>query len=116
MTKLLQRAANLLLLASLSACASFKLSDWQASFTLPASGDCYSINVMSGKEERLAVDDPKCISKKLHSVWIDSESYKMLKLDIQNNCRAAECAQITGAFDNFFLTIDEAARAIPLPN
>jgi len=105
----------LIILSLLSACASFKTSDWQASITLPASLDCYSFNVMSGKEERLPADSAECQYKKLHSVWIDSESYKMLKMDIQNNCRLARCKQITGAFDELFLTIDRAVEKIPLP-
>lgn len=111
----LKLLVSLLLLVILSSCASFKTSDWQASITLPATLDCYSFNVMSGKEERIAANDPKCISKKLHSVWIDSESYKMLKNDIQNNCRSAQCTQITGAFDGLFLAIDGALKKIPAP-
>ncbi len=100
---------------SLSSCASFKASDWKASVTLPASLDCYSFAVMSGKETRLPAESPECQYLKLHSVWIDSESYKMLKKDIQGNCRTAQCAQITGAFDELFLTIDRAVQKIPLP-
>lgn len=106
--------ASLLLSAILSSCASFQTSDWQASITLPASLDCYSFNVMSGREERLPADSQACINKKLHSVWLDSESYKMLKKDIQGNCRAAKCKQITGTFDELFLTIDRALQKIPV--
>jgi hypothetical protein len=106
--------ANLLLLAISTSCASFKTSDWQASITLPASLDCYSYNVMSGREERLPADSPACEYKKLHSVWIDSESYKMLKRDILTNCRRAKCKQITGAFDDLFLAIDNALQKIPI--
>jgi hypothetical protein len=113
--RLSKQLANLLLSLALSSCASFKTSDWQAGITLPASQDCYLFNVMSGKETRLAADSKECQHKKLHSIWIDSESYKMLKRDIQDNCRLAQCKQITGAFDELFLTIDAAARKIPLP-
>lgn len=106
--------ASLLLLAILSSgCSSFQTSDWQASITLPASLDCYSFNVMSGKETRLAADDPKCIEKKVRSVYLDFESYKMLRKDIQKNCQYDQCKQITGAFDGLFLTIDSALQKIP---
>jgi len=106
---------SLLLLIGLSGCASFKTSDWQASITLPASQDCYSFNVMSGKETRLPADSKECIHKKAHSVWIDAESYKLLRGDIQKNCQYAKCKQITGAFDTLFLTIDNALEKIPKP-
>jgi hypothetical protein len=88
-------------------------SDWQASITLPASGDCMSFHVMSGKEVRLPADSPECIEKKLKSVWLDLESYKLLRGDIQKNCQFAQCKQITGAFDGLFLTIDSALQKIP---
>ncbi len=103
----------LLLALSSAGCSTFQTSDWQASITLPASLDCYSFNVMSGKETRIPADDPKCIEKKVKSVWIDFESYKMLRRDIQNNCQFAQCKQITGAFDGLFLTIDSALQKIP---
>ena len=113
MMKLLKPLASLLLLASLSACSTFQTSDWQASITLPASLDCYSFNVVSGKETRLPADSKECQEKKLKSVWLDYESYKMLKKDILTNCQQAKCKQITGAFDTLFLTIDSALQKIP---
>ena len=106
-------AIHLTLIILAVSCANFKTSDWQASITLPASQDCYSFNVISGKESRLAAESPECIRKKAHSVWIDSESYKMLRTDIQRNCQMAKCKQITGAFDQLFLTIDDALLKIP---
>ena len=107
-------AVSLLLSATLSlSCSSFQTSDWQASITLPASLDCYSFNVMSGKETRLFADDPRCIEKKVRSVYLDFESYKMLRKDIQKNCQYDQCKQIMGAFDGLFLTIDAALQKIP---
>lgn len=107
--------ASLLLSASLSACTTFKISDWQAGITLPASQDCYIFNVVSGKETRLASDDKTCIDRKARSIWIDSESYKMLRADIQRNCQLAKCKQLTGAFDDLFLKLDSALSKIPTP-
>ena len=112
MMKLLKQLASLLLLASLSACSTFQTSDWQASITLPASLDCYSFNVVSGKETRLPADSKECQEKKLKSVWLDYESYKMLKKDILTNCQYAKCKQITGAFDNLFLVLDSALQKV----
>ena len=111
--KLSKPLGSLLLSAALSACATFQASDWKASITLPASQDCYSFAVMTGQEIRLPANSKECIEKKIRSVWLDSESYKMLKKDIQGNCRAAKCKQITGAFDELFLTIDRALQKIP---
>jgi len=110
--RLFKQLASLLLLASLSACSTFQTSDWQASITLPASQDCYSFNVMTGKETRLPFDSAECQTKKMKSVWLDYESYKMLKKDILTNCQYAKCKQITGAFDNLFLSLDSALQKV----
>ena len=108
--------ASLLLLASvLSGCASFKISDWQAGITLPASQDCYVFNVVTGKEQRIPADDKTCIDRKARSVWIDAENYKMLRADIQRNCQLTKCKQLTGAFDELFLKLDSALDKIPTP-
>lgn len=115
MKSLKLRAALLLLVTVVSnGCTTFKASDWQASITLPASQDCYSFHVMSGKEQRIPADDPVCIRKKARAIWLDAENYKMLRRDIQSNCQLAKCKQITGAFDSLFLTIDEALKKIPV--
>lgn len=113
--KLSKPLATLLLSLALSSCATYKVSDFQASITLPATLDCYSFNVLSGKEERIPADDPVCIDKKLKSIWLDSENWKMLRKDIQRNCAMNQCKQITGAFDELFLKIDSALQKIPAP-
>lgn len=108
-----QLVSLLLSLGLSSACVSYRVSDWNASITLPASEDCYSFAVMSGTERRIPKDDPECIRMKLRSIWLDYESYKMLRTDIRNNCLAAKCTQIRGALDNLFLIIDESLKKIP---
>lgn len=107
--------ASLLLLVSLlsSACASFKVSDFEVNVTLPASKDCYGFNVVSGKETRLDANSTECQNKKLKSVWLDYENYKKLRSDILRNCQMAKCKEITGAFDHLFLTLDEVLQKIP---
>lgn len=109
---LLKLLGSFWLLITLSSCASYQLSDWQASLTLPASQDCFSVGVLSGKEVRLKASDPACIKKKQTAVWIDSANYKILKRDIQKNCQFNKCKQITGAFDELFFTIDHALNYI----
>ena len=111
--KLLKPLVGLLLLLNIISCSTFRTSDWQASVTLPASGDCYSFNVMSGKETRLPADSDECKRKKVRSIWIDSESWKLLRGDIQRNCQVNQCKQIKGAVDDLFLTIDQALQRIP---
>jgi hypothetical protein len=110
-----QLAKPFLWLVLLSGCSHYQTSDWQASITLPASGDCWSINVMSRKEERIPADDPTCIRKKARAIWLDADNYKLLRRDIQTNCQFAQCKQITGAFDSLFLSIDAALQKIPTP-
>ncbi len=90
-------------------------SDWPVSVTLPGSQDCFSINVMSHKEEQLPANSKECQYKKAHSVWLTSAAYAMLRSDIQKNCQLNQCKQITGAFDGLFLSIDKALQQIPVP-
>lgn len=69
---------------------------------------------MSGKETRLPADSKECKDLKARGILIDSESYKMLRKDIQTNCQFAACKQITGRFDALFLILDEGLAKIPL--
>lgn len=109
--RLLKPLANLLLLASLSACSGLKkVSDFQVNVTLPASGDCMGFNIISGKEQRLPADSKECQDKKRKSVWLDSENYKILRTDILKGCQLDACTQFTGRFDQLFLMLDQAAQ------
>lgn len=101
--------------AVLSGCMSFQTSDFRADITLPASGDCFGIYTMSHREERLPADHPECIRRKARSIRLDSENWKILRRDIQNNCQAAKCTQIKGLLDDLFLSIDDALNKIPAP-
>lgn len=98
-------------LAFVSACSSMKVADFEASITLPASGDCYGIKVLSKAESRLP--RAACDEKKKRAVFIDSENYKLLKTTIQKNCQYAQCKQLTGAFDELFLSLDQALQKLP---
>jgi len=70
--------------------------------------------VISGKEQRIAADDKKCIDKKAKSVYLDYENWKILRRDIEVNCQFEQCTQIKGAFDELFLRIDQGLQQIPV--
>lgn len=112
--KLLTHFVNLaVLVTSLSACTMFRTSDFPVMIRLPASRECFEIKVMSGAEKRYPADQcDKIISK---SIFLTSESWKLLKGDIQSNCQNAQCKQINGAADGLFLTIDKALQITPIP-
>lgn len=80
---------------------------------LPASRECFELKVMSGAEKRYSADEcDKIISK---AIFLTSESWKLLRGDIQSNCQYSQCKQIQGAADGLFLTIDKALQAAPIP-
>lgn len=111
MTPLLKRSVSLLLLILLSACANMQVSDWRAYIVLPATGDCYGINVVSRKETRIPRD--QCVEIAKRGIILTSENYKMLREDIQTNCQMSECTQLIGRFDNLFIAIDKGLQQIP---
>lgn len=81
--------------------------------TLPASGDCYQVTVLSHKKTRYPKD--QCEEIKKRAIIITSEDWKKQKISIKKNCQHAECTQLVGAFDELFLTIDEALKKVPPP-
>lgn len=100
-------------LLSLNGCTTFRTSDFPIMIRLPASRECFEIKVMSGAEKRYPADQcDKMISK---AIFLTSESWKLLKGDIQSNCQNAQCKQINGAADGLFLTIDKALQITPIP-
>lgn len=115
MIRLSQRlAVSLLSVLLLTSCAGGMItSDWAGSVTLPASGDCYSFHVMSGREERWPAASEECKHRKAHAVWLYSEDYKLLREDIERNCQFQQCTQIRGAFDALFLAIDRSLQQVP---
>ena len=110
MTKLSKHFVSLLFLLS-SGCGTMEVADFQPNITLPASGDCYGIKVLSKEETRLP--KAQCDELKKRAVFIDSENYKLLRQTVQRNCQKFECKQIIGAFDGLFLSIDQALQLIP---
>lgn len=91
---------------SLSACSTFRTSDFPLVIRLPASRECFEIKVMSGAEKRY--DQKTCDKIIERGIILTSEAWKLLRGDIQTNCQYAQCKQIQGAADGLFLSIDRA--------
>lgn len=105
-------ASSLLLLLSLSGCSTMEVADFRPHVRLPATGDCFGINVITRKEVRLA--KPQCDELIKRAIFLDSENYKLLRSSIQRNCQHFQCAQIVGAFDGLFLSLDKALQQVPI--
>ena len=112
MAKSFALLASICALLVLDGCGSFQTSDFPVMVSLPASGQCFEIKVMSGAEKYY--DKDTCDRIKKRAIFLTSESWSMLKRDIQTNCQYAECAQITGAFDGLFLGLDKALEKVPV--
>lgn len=105
--------AILAVLAISSGCSTFRTSDFPIFVRLPASKECFEIKVMSGAEKRYSV--AQCDAMAARSIMLTSESWKLLRGDIQSNCQHAKCKQIQGAADGLFLSLDQALQNIPMP-
>lgn len=95
-------------MAAVSACSSFQIADIGPMVTLPASGDCYQVTVLSHKKTRFPKTE--CDEIKKRGVVLTSEDWQKQRVSIQRNCQYAECKQLVGAFDELFLAIDKALR------
>ena len=106
--KLLKPFVILLLSLISVRCTTFRTSDFGLIVQLPASKDCYEIKVMSGEEKRYSPQE--CEAMVQRSIIITSESWKLIRGDIETNCQLASCKQIKGAADGLFLTIDKVLQ------
>lgn len=111
--KSLKHFGALLLSLGLLSCANMEVADFRPHVRLPASGDCFGINVLSRKEVRLA--KPQCDELIKRAIFLDSENYKLLRSSIQRNCQHFQCTQVIGAFDGLFLSLDQALQKLPNP-
>lgn len=104
----------LLLFASLllCSCQTFQVSDYQVWVKLPASGDCFGINVISKTETRLPSD--QCDAMVKRAIILTSATWKQIRQDIQDNCQYQQCEQLTGKFDALFLAIDKGLQQVPI--
>jgi hypothetical protein len=97
---------------SLVSCGSIQIADIGPMVTLPASGDCYQVTVLSQKKTRYP--KAKCDDIKRRGIIITSEDWKKQKVSIEKNCQMQQCKQLVGAFDSLFLTIDSALQKVPM--
>lgn len=97
----------------LSACANFQIADIGPMVTLPASGDCYQVTVLSHQKTR--IPKTQCDEIKKRGVVLTSDDWQKQRFSIQKNCQMAQCKQLIGAFDELFLTIDKALQKMPQP-
>lgn len=100
-------------LLSLSGCAGFQIADIGPMVTLPASGDCYQVTVLSQKKTRY--QKAQCDEIKKRGIVLTSEDWQKQRFSIQKNCQLAQCKQLIGVFDDLFLTIDSALQKMPKP-
>lgn len=109
LTRLYLTAAALL---SLSGCAGFQIADIGPMVTLPASGDCYRVTVLTHQKTR--IPKAECDQIKKRGVVLTSDDWQKQRFSVQKNCQMAQCKQLIGAFDELFLTIDQALQKVPL--
>lgn len=111
MKSFVQLIALFLIIANLSACANFKIADIGPMVTLPASGDCYQVTVLTRKKTRYPKE--QCDDIKRRGIILTSEDWKKQRISIQQNCQMLECKQLMGAFDELFFTIDKGFQKLP---
>jgi len=96
---------------TLVSCGSMEIADIGPMITLPASGDCYQVTVLTHKKTRYP--KAECDEIKKRGIVITSEDWKKQKISIQKNCQLQKCKQLVGVFDSLFLTIDSALQKVP---
>jgi len=77
---------------------------------LPASKECFQVFTLSRRE--VIYPAPRCEEIKKRSILLTSETWRILRIDIQKNCQLAQCKQITGAVDEMFLALDQALQTL----
>ena len=101
-----------LIVVSLVSCANIEIADIGPMVTLPASGDCYQVTVISQKKTRYP--KAKCDDIKRRGIILTSDDWKKQRISIQKNCQLNKCKQLVGVFDSLFLTIDSALQKVPI--
>jgi hypothetical protein len=97
----------------ISGCQTFRTSDYPLIIRLPASRECYEFKVMSHAEKRYP--EKECDEIISRAIFITSETWRLMRGDIQANCQNAKCEQVRGAADGLFITVDEALQKVPIP-
>lgn len=92
-------------------CQSFQVHPFELGITLPYSENCRFKNVMT--REVHEVDSVECERIKKRSLILTSDAWRVIRTDIQNNCAADQCVELTGKMDSIFLEIDKGLNQIP---
>jgi len=88
-----------------------EIADIGPMVTLPASGDCYQVTVLTRKKTRYP--KAKCDDIKKRGIILTSEDWKKQRVSIEKNCQLQKCKQLVGAFDSLFLIIDQSLQKLP---
>ncbi len=97
--------------ALLTGCQTFQVHPCEIGITLPYSGACRFKNVVT--ESTREVDPNTCEDLKRRSLILTSDAWTVIRNDIQTNCAAQQCAELTGKFDQLFLQIDQGLQKVP---
>ncbi len=111
MSQLKKLSVSLLLLFSLSGCATVEMPDFYAYVTLPASGNGFGVATVSRTE--VTIPKEQWDEQKRRGIIILSKDWKILKKTVRKNCITNKCKQAVGALDGLFFAIDRALRMVP---
>lgn len=93
----------------LVACQTYQVHPFEIGLVKPYSGDCHFKNVVTG----VTRDVPAAQCDLRTVLLIPIASAKSVLGDLQINCVATQCVAITGAGDQFLLTIDQNLQKVP---
>lgn len=97
----------------MASCATIEIPELHPGITLPASGDGFQVNTITGRAKLIpAAEWQKQLPR---GIIMFSDDWAKLKFTLLKNCLENTCTQAVGALDTLFQTIDEALRKLPLP-
>lgn len=92
-------------------CATVELPDAYLYVTLPASGNGFGVNTLTGNEIEIPASKWQKMSRR--GVILLPEDWAKIKLSLLKACIQNECKQSVGALDGLFYAIDDALKKIP---
>lgn len=95
-------------------CSTIQIPELRPGITLPASGDGYRVDTVTGKDETIPAEKWKLMLPR--AIVIFSDDWAILKTVTLNNCMQSDkCAQAVGVLDSLFQIIDQALQKLPSP-
>lgn len=107
---------SLLLLLSLlflANCATIQNPEIHPGITLPASGDGYQIDTLTGAHIRTPAAQWQ--AKLPQGIILFSDDWEILKNTLLTDCMETTCAESVGALDSLFQIIDQSLQNLPSP-